>query len=102
VYRAIRLCARLSEGGGMVIEIYPHASKVRLFEQLPPKATVEGRRALQAALIRLVPVLPATETVLLDHDLLDALVAAYTGYLYLQGQTIALGDRQEGLLHIPI
>ena len=32
---------------------------------------------------------------------LDALLAAYTGVLYIKGQTEALGDPTEGLLHIP-
>jgi len=34
-------------------------------------------------------------------DLLDALVGAYTGLLYLRDEVDALGDPAEGLLYIP-
>lgn len=101
VYRGIRLKEELSSRGFVVIEVYPYASKVRLFSRLPPKGTAEGRKALQRHLRQLIPVLPPPEERLYSHDLLDALVAAYTGYLYLQGKTEPLGEEAEGLIHIP-
>jgi predicted nuclease with RNAse H fold len=102
VYRGIGLKADLEERGHTVVEIYPYASKLRLFGPLPKKTTVAGRRALQALLQRLIPSVPSPQEDLLSHDALDALLAAYTGFLYNCGRTKALGDPSEGLLHIPI
>lgn len=101
VYRGIRLKTELEKQGHTVIEIYPYASKVRLFGLLPKKTTEVGRRALQEGLHRLIPSVPSSQEDLLSHDALDALLAAYTGFLYACGETDALGDPSEGLLHIP-
>lgn len=102
VCRGISLKADLEGRGHTVIEIYPYASKVQLFGLLPKKTTEAGRRALQALLQRLIPSVPSPQENLLSHDALDALLAAYTGFLYNCGETDALGDPSEGLLHIPI
>jgi predicted nuclease with RNAse H fold len=102
VYRAIALKEKLDERGSVVIEVYPYASKVRLFGKLPRKTTVAGRRALQERLRRLILAVPSPQESLLSHDALDALLAAYTGVLYLKDQTKALGNPAEGLLHIPL
>ena len=102
VYRGISLKAELERRGHTVIEIYPYASKLRLFGPLPRKTTVAGRWALQEGLQRLIPSVPSPQENLLSHDALDALLAAYTGFLYNCGETEALGDLSEGLLHIPI
>ena len=102
VYRGIRLKADLEKQGHTVIEIYPYASKVRLFGPLPKKTTVAGRRTLQAGLQHLIPSVPSPQKDLFSHDALDALLAAYTGFLYNCGETDALGDPSESLLHIPI
>jgi predicted nuclease with RNAse H fold len=101
VYRGIRLKADLERRGRTVIEIYPYASRLRLFGPLPRKTTVAGRRALQKGLQRLISSVPSPQETLLSHDALDALLAAYTGFLYGCGETEALGDPAEGLLCIP-
>jgi predicted nuclease with RNAse H fold len=101
VYRAIVLKEKLEGQGFAVIEIYPYASRVRLFGRLPRKTTVAGRQALQKGLRCFIPAIPSSQEWLLSHDALDALLAAYTGVLYIEGQTRALGDPSEGLLHIP-
>ncbi len=102
VYRGIRLKAELEKQGQAVIEIYPYASRLRLFGPLPKKTTVAGRQALQKSLRRLVPSIPSPQEDLLSHDALDALLAAYTGFLHDCGETEALGIPPEGLLHIPL
>ena len=102
VYRAIALKGKLEGRGFTVIEVYPYASRVRLFGKLPRKTTAAGRRALQERLRRLIPVIPPPQGSLLSHDALDALLAAYTGVLYIKGQAQALGDPAGGLLYIPI
>jgi predicted nuclease with RNAse H fold len=101
VYRAITLRERLEGQGFAIIEVYPYASKVRLFGRLPRKTTVAGRRALQESLRHLIPAVLSPQESLVSHDALDALLAAYTGVLYLKSQTRALGNPAEGLLHIP-
>jgi predicted nuclease with RNAse H fold len=101
VYRAIALKEKLEGRGFAVIEVYPYASRMCLFGRLPRKTTVAGRRALQERLRCLIPAIPSPQESLLSHDALDALLAAYTGVLYLEGQTGALGNPAEGLLHIP-
>jgi predicted nuclease with RNAse H fold len=101
VYRGICLKADLQERGHTVIEVYPYASRLRLFGSLPRKTTVAGRWALQEDLQRLISSVPSPQRELLSHDTLDALQAAYTGFLYGCGETEALGDPLEGLLHIP-
>jgi predicted nuclease with RNAse H fold len=101
VYRGIALQAELGRRGLAVIEVYPFATKVRLFGRLTGKATLAGREALWARLRPLLASGPVLPDDLPSHDLLDALLAAYTGLLYVRGQAEALGDPAEGLLWIP-
>jgi uncharacterized protein len=98
VYRGMRLKAALEADGRTVLEVYPYASKVRLLGRpLPRKSSPEGRQYLAEALGRLL----GTEVGSLDHDRADALFCAYTGALYSKGLTEALGNVDEGLLHLP-
>ncbi len=101
VYRGLKVAKELSERGWPFVEVYPYGSKIRLFGRLPRKTTRQGRAMLQGHLRRCGLQIPPPEEKLLSHDILDALVAAYTGYLYARGETGALGDPQEGLLHLP-
>jgi len=56
VYRAIGLRRALEERGYAVMEIYPYASKVRLFgHPIPKKTTKAGRQWLRQRLEGLVP-----------------------------------------------
>jgi predicted nuclease with RNAse H fold len=104
IYRGIELktsIARELKQASPVIEVYPFASKVRLFSKaLPPKTAKQGIRFLRD---RLGEILPSLEPYLdlLNHDLCDAAIAAYTGLLYNQNRTQALGDCEEGLILIP-
>ena len=89
VYRATGLRRALEEQGHAVIEVYPYASKVRLFGRpIPNKATKAGRQWLRQHLEGLVPGLREHRHPL-GHDQLDAIVAAYTAYLHGQGQAEA-------------
>jgi predicted nuclease with RNAse H fold len=63
----------LEEWGIPVIEVYPYVSKVRLWGKGMPKKT----------------------------DQLDAIVAAYTAYLYACGLAEGVGDRDEGMIYLP-
>ncbi len=86
---------------GQVIEVYPYASKVRLFgKTIPKKGTPQGIAFLKE---RLGDILPALRPYLggFDHNLCDAAIAAYTAFLYSQNMVDALGSSEEGLIFIP-
>jgi predicted nuclease with RNAse H fold len=101
VYRAIGLRRALEERGYTVMEIYPYASKVRLFGRpIPKKTTKAGQQWLRQRLEGLVPGLREHRHPL-SHDQLDAIVAAYTAYLHGQGQAEAVGDGEEGAIYVP-
>jgi len=101
VYRAIGLRCTLEAQGIPAIEVYPYASKVRLFGRpIPRKTTPAGRRWLRARLEGLVPGLREHEG-RLGHDQLDAVVAAYTAYLHDHGLAEGVGDPEEGLIWLP-
>jgi predicted nuclease with RNAse H fold len=100
VMRAIEFRRQLEKQGFTVIEVYPYASKRRLFGQLKPKTTSAGIRQLREAISKLLQ----ADTVLIEkwnHDLCDAAIAAYTGLLYISGDTEKLGNDIEGYIFIP-
>jgi len=101
IYRGIELKGKLSHEGFKVIEIYPYATKVRLFgKAIPGKTTGEGMAFLRQRLAALLPSLsPYLEA--FNHDLCHAALAAYTALLCHQGRAEALGSRQEGLIFVP-
>jgi len=102
VYRAIGLRRTLEARGIPVIEVYPYAAKIRLWgRDIPKKTTPAGRRWLRERLEGLVPGMvdcPAR----LGHDELDAIVAAYTAHLRHRGLAEGVGDREEGLIYVPL
>ncbi|MBE0479895.1 MAG: DUF429 domain-containing protein [Dehalococcoidia bacterium] len=101
VYRAAIIRDSLLARGHRVIEVYPYASKVRLWGRPPyRKATAKGLEYLHQRLAALIPGL-ANIAVRLDHDRCDALIAAYTAYLEHGGKTDIVGDPDEGTLSIP-
>jgi predicted nuclease with RNAse H fold len=101
VYRAIGLRRALEARGIPVIEVYPYAAKVRLWgKPIPKKTTPVGRQWLRERLDDLVPGLAEHEG-RLGHDQLDAIVAAYTAYLYDRDLAEGVGDADEGLIWVP-
>jgi predicted nuclease with RNAse H fold len=101
VYRGIELKNVLCQAGFKVIEVYPYASKVRLFGRgIPRKTCSMGLAFLRAHLGKiLVGLGPHLAT--LDHNLCDAAVAAYTASLYGRGKVDAIGNNREGLIYLP-
>jgi len=101
VYRAIHLKDEIEARGYPVIEAYPHATKVALFgRSIPPKTTAAGilflKERLAQLMPNLIPYLPR-----FNHDLCDALLAAYTAYAYTRDEVESIGDPDEGLIIIP-
>ena len=102
VYRGIRLKAELEAIGCEVVEVYPYASKVRLFgKNMPPKTTLRGLTFLKQHISRRLPNISS----FLDgfnHDMCDAVIAAYTAFLRCQGKTELCGDLDEGVICLPL
>ncbi|OGN96449.1 MAG: hypothetical protein A2Z77_03135 [Chloroflexi bacterium RBG_13_51_36] len=104
IYRGIELktsIGREAKQAGQVIEVYPFASKVRLFgKTMPRKTTKQGMSFLRDKLGDILPDLkPYLD--MFDHDLCDAAVAAYTALLYYQNKVEALGSSEEGIIFVP-
>jgi predicted nuclease with RNAse H fold len=104
IYRGMELGTIISrevKQAGKVIEVYPFASKVRLFgRNVPRKTTKQGVSLLREELGGILPALRPYLN-MFDHDLADAAVAAYTALLYHQNRADASGDSEEGLIFIP-
>jgi predicted nuclease with RNAse H fold len=101
ICRGIELKTKLTCLGFQVIEVYPYASKVRLFgKTIPKKSTPQGVSLLKERLGNLLPGLKPYLS-MFDHNLCDASVAAYTAFLYYQNMVDVLGNKEEGLIIIP-
>jgi len=97
IYKAIKWTKFLRHYGFTVIEIYPYATKVRLFGKPVPSKTKH-----LSVLKELVIKLGFPEAVAkCNHDQIDALLAAYTGLLYIQGNTEEVGDETESKIVVP-
>ncbi len=102
VYRAIWLREQLVAQGHKVIEVYPYASKICLWGRpIPSKLKPRGVDFLRERLTEIIPTL-TPEKGRLNHNLCDAILAAYTAWLFYHGQAEALGNPTEGQIVIPI
>jgi predicted nuclease with RNAse H fold len=98
--RGVSLARGLRAQGYEVVEVYPYASKVRLWgKPMPRKSTPQGMEFLRRRLGELLPGLrPHLSAV--DHHLADAAVAAYTGWLHLRGRSQVVGG-EDGPIVLP-
>jgi predicted nuclease with RNAse H fold len=102
VSRALNIKEKLSNLGFDVIEVYPYASKVRLWgkdARIPRKTTAQGIAFLKDRICRTIAGIEEYER--LNHDQCDAIVAAYTAFLHGEGLTELIGDPDEGQIAIP-
>ena len=101
IYRAIGLRNELELLGKQVIEAYPYATKVKLFNgKVPAKSNPESLMFLRKRLPELVGGLePYAKD--LNHDRCDAVLTAYTGRLSESGLTELVGSEEEGYITIP-
>ncbi len=101
VYRAIVLKREIDALGCQVIEVYPYATKVNLFgKPIPSKLEPAGIAFLRERLCGLMPH-NAPQISGFNHDLCDALLAAFTAFLYRRGEVEILGHPEEGAICIP-
>lgn len=99
-FRAMTLRRQL--GKYEIIEVYPHAAKLRLGMMIRQKKTEEAaRETVQNRLGRFVKNVPRASKILFSDHELDAILSAYTAMLYAGKLTDGIGDRDEGLIHIP-
>ena len=91
----------LESMGYVVIEVYPYASKVRLFgRNILKKATPAGLAFLRQRISQLLPnISPYVDG--FSHHLCDAAIAAYIAYLHYQGKTELWGEPEEGVICLP-
>jgi len=92
--RGTKLRKILERKGYKVIEVYPGATQDIL--KIARKSA--GLEKLREDLKKLGIKIEKRE---LTHDELDAITAAFTGYLYLKRLTLSLGDDKEGVIVVP-
>jgi predicted nuclease with RNAse H fold len=102
VYRGIRLKTGLESQGYKVIEVYPYASKIRLFgKNIPKKTTPAGLAFLKQRICQWLPDITAGIDGF-NHDMCDAAIAAYTALLCSQGKAELCGEPGEGTICLPL
>jgi predicted nuclease with RNAse H fold len=92
--RGIKLRRVLEKKGYTVIEVYPGATQDIL--KIPRKSV--SLEKLKEGLKKLGIKFEKRE---LTHDELDAITAAFTGYLHLKKMSVSLGDKKEGVIVVP-
>ena len=105
VYRGIALKASIGrevKRTGQVIEVYPFASKVRLFGKSVPR--ISTKEGMSFHRVKLGEILPGLKPYLaiFGHDLCDAVLAAHTALLHHHNRAQAPGVREEGMIFIPV
>jgi len=91
--RGIKL-RKILEKKFKVIEVYPGATQDIL--KIPRKQKGEKKLFLGLKKIGI-----KIKNKKISHHELDAITCAFTGYLFLKGKTISLGDKKEGQIVIP-
>jgi predicted nuclease with RNAse H fold len=77
-----------------VIEVYPGATQDILKIPRKQKGLKKLKRGLEKLGIKILKENP-------NGDELDAITSAFTGFLYLKGKCIAIGDKKEGQIILP-
>jgi predicted nuclease with RNAse H fold len=92
--RGIKLRKILEKKGYKVIEVYPGATQDILKIARKNVSLKKLREGLENLGIKI-------EERELTHDELDAITAAFTGYLHLKGMSLSLGNEKEGVIIVP-
>jgi len=92
--RGIKLRKILEKNGYKVIEVYPGATQDILKIARKNVSLKKLREGLEKLGIKI-------EKRELTHDELDAITAAFTGYLHLKGMSLSLGNEKEGVIIVP-
>ncbi|RJP21103.1 MAG: DUF429 domain-containing protein [Candidatus Omnitrophota bacterium] len=105
IRRGLLLFLRFQGLGIPTFEVYPTGAKKILFPQVKfpsPKSKIASRILLQTSLAALIPNLPEPNPKPFSDHVLDALLAAYTVFLFVEKERGELvGDAREGEILIP-
>jgi len=93
--RAVEIAQHLRKAGFKVIEVHPTSTRKAL--DMPAK----DWPSIQTIFVRMGLGGDPKVRVLTPHEI-DAISAALTGYLYLQGKTELVGDEEEGYIVVPL
>jgi predicted nuclease with RNAse H fold len=91
--RGIKL-RKILEKKYKVIEVYPGATQDILKIPRKQKGLKKLKKGLENLGIKILKKNP-------NGDELDAITSAFTGFLYLKGKCIAIGDKKEGQIILP-
>ena len=92
--RAIRIVRELTRRRFKVIEVHPTSTRKAL------KMPTKDWKKIQTIFIRIGLEGDLKTRVLTPHEI-DAITAALTGHLYIQGKTELIGDKKEGYIVVP-
>ncbi len=92
--RAIRIVKELRRRRFKVIEVHPTSTRKTL------KMPTKDWKKIQAIFLRIGLEGDLKTRVLTPHEI-DAVTAALTGHLYIQGKTELIGDKKEGYIIVP-
>jgi predicted nuclease with RNAse H fold len=92
--RAIRIVKELTRRRFKVIEVHPTSTRKTL------KMPTKDWKKIQTIFIRIGLEGDLKTHVLTPHEI-DAVTAALTGHLYIQGKTELIGDEKEGYIVVP-
>ena len=92
--RAIRIVQEITSKGPNVIEVHPTSTRKAL------KMPTKDWKKIQTVLIRIGLEGDLKTRILTPHEI-DAITAALTGHLHLQGKTELIGDDEEGYIVVP-
>lgn len=92
--RAIRIVRELTRRRFKVIEVHPTSTRKAL------KMPTKDWKKIQTIFLRIGLEGDLKTRVLTPHEI-DAVTAALTGHLYIQGKTELIGDKKEGYIVVP-
>jgi predicted nuclease with RNAse H fold len=92
--RAIRIVRELTRRRFKVIEVHPTSTRKAL------KMPTKDWKKIQTIFLRIGLEGDLKTRVLTPHEI-DAITAALTGHLYIQGKTELIGDKKEGYIVVP-
>ena len=95
--RGIMLKKKLEAYGFKVIETFPGAVQDILGMPRKKKGKTNTEKQLKKALAKLVKGIKQNPS----HDELDGITCAWLAKLYIEGKSMALGNKTEGLLYVP-
>lgn len=93
--RAIKIAEEIKKEGISIVEVHPTSTRKAL--EIPSK----DWKRIQAIFLQMDLKGDLEKRTLATHEI-DAVTAAFTGYLYLQGKTELIGTEKEGYIAVPV